>query len=599
MNPRNRSSSPAVLSGSAGTLAVVTMVPWSLLAPEQTERIAAVLLGRKHPRAIRVRPSRGDGGIDLRDRTGDGHDDIYQIKSFATPLTDSRKRQIKESLDAVSDNAAVVIRDWYLVVPLNPSAAELDWFQNATASRPFAAYWFGLDRLESLAAEFPDVVDYYVGDGRRRVEQSIEQLRALAGIVPGGNSQLIAPADTTSPLAALYRTLNRDDPHFRYEFEVGAQPPPVQSLTDRRGLIGSFTYGEADVAVTHHVYGKYANATDDRPVPLTFTVCRDQMDEAVTEEWDRALRYGTPVRLPPGVVTVLNFGLPGGLEGGGGSEGSLWMSAASANASHGYPLRLRVEGPDGEPLAEAVLQMDPVTRGLLRAGVRAHGRDVHSTFELEILTDLSDDGTPSNVNVRFTMLDLTGRSPAALRTGVHFLEALHEPNRLAFAPEYGPIAGEPEPLPVSHAPVTDELVTLVDALADLQERAAADLRMPDLKVLTERSYREILRAAQLVRGETLRETWDEHSLTMQQAAPLPDGPVQLALSGSQRFTVGRQEITLEPITTVLLAAESQRDEDDPRRWHVRPALGNDTMLTRLAPIEAMPPQPLDHQNCSE
>ncbi len=91
------------------------MVPWSLLEPNQTEKIAAVLLGRRHPRALRVRPAPGDGGIDVRDPAGDGRDDVYQIKWFPTALTESRERQIHASLNKVEQNVAVFIREWYLV----------------------------------------------------------------------------------------------------------------------------------------------------------------------------------------------------------------------------------------------------------------------------------------------------------------------------------------------------------------------------------------------------------------------------------------------------------------------------------------------------
>lgn len=65
----------------------MTMVPWSVLAPQHVETIVGVLLGRDRPRLIRLRPSRGDRGIDVVDPLDSPRQvDVYQVKSFATRL---------------------------------------------------------------------------------------------------------------------------------------------------------------------------------------------------------------------------------------------------------------------------------------------------------------------------------------------------------------------------------------------------------------------------------------------------------------------------------------------------------------------------------
>jgi hypothetical protein len=53
----------------------------------------SVLLYSKHPRAVRVRPSRGDGGVDVLVPHPDqpGKTDVYQIKKFAENLTSNQK----------------------------------------------------------------------------------------------------------------------------------------------------------------------------------------------------------------------------------------------------------------------------------------------------------------------------------------------------------------------------------------------------------------------------------------------------------------------------------------------------------------------------
>jgi hypothetical protein len=573
----------------------VTIVPWTVLEPGQTENIVGVLLGRELPRSVHLRPSRGDGGIDVLDTLEDGRSDVYQIKYFATALTDSRKEQIRQSVRRIVGNPQVSLRHWYLVVPLDPSEGEINWLRAYLKKQGIDGQWYGLKRLEGLAAAHQDVIDYYVGDGRRRVEESIEQLRGLAGLLPTHSDQLVRPADANEPLAALYAALNRDDPHFRYEFEVGEKPPPVRPLLSRPGLVASFTHSQEGVAVTHHIYGRFEAATAYRPVPLRFTVHANRMDETVAAEWARTVRYGTPVSLPTGTVTDLDIGLPGGLATTA-AEAAMLISGSHQETSRPYRLRLQVIDSADSLLAETTLQMDPVTMGISGRGIRAHGRQTAGAFELEILSDIESDGALGRVQMSVTLAELSGRPPAALRTGLRFLSVFHAPNRLRFAAEYGPPADGPLDIGVDQPAVTTELVELIEALADLQERVLGDLRVPDLDALTDNNFREIIRAGHLVRGETITDTWRSRTFPAafaEQFKAPPTGAVQLAISGRQEIAVGDQTVVLEPLTMVLLAAElSLEQTNDGQTITAKPALDNDQMLTRLASLEAVAPVPL-------
>lgn len=568
---------------------LVTIVPWAVLEPGQTENIVGVLFGREHPQSTHLRPSRGDGGIDVLDPVGDGRFDVYQIKYFATPLTDSRKDQIRRSLRRLADNSSIKIRHWYLVLPLNPSKEELAWFNSYLRTRGVAGEWFGLTKLEGLAAAHQDVIDYYIHDGRQRLESSIQQLRELAGIVPGPAAQLISPADTTGPLAALYQVLNRDDPHFKYDFEITASPPRPAA---RPNLIASVTATRDGVSVTHHVFAEFAAATDYRAVPLTFNVHPDRMDAAVAAEWDRAVRYGTAAKLPAGTVTDLNIDLPGGLASTT-DEGTLWISESRTPAARPYRLRLRITDGFDQPVADALFDMKPITTGMFGRGVRAHGYEVAGLFEIEILTDIEPSGTPGRVQFRLSLSDPKALAPAAIRPGVKFLAAFHRPNQLRFASEFGPPAAQAIPIEADESPVSLEFVEIIDALAELQERLDGNLRVPKLDSLTKRAANEIIRAARLVRGETLSEQWSRRKFSVslnEPTTPLPDGPIQFAFSGRQDITIGDQTITLEPVTVILLAAQLTVDPTESTTTVMaEPALGNSTMLTMLRPIADVPP----------
>ena len=190
-------------------------VPWVTLEPGQTENLIGVMLGRELPHSVHLRPSRGDGGVDVLDRIDDGTVDVYQIKYFATPLTDGRKGQIRRSIRRIVDNPNVRLRQWYLVVPLKPSAEELAWLTQYLTSKGVAGEWFGLSKIEGLAAKHPDVVDYYVGDGRTRLEESIRLLRDLTGFPEASDpGAVVSVSESTGMLSALYGALNRDDPLY-------------------------------------------------------------------------------------------------------------------------------------------------------------------------------------------------------------------------------------------------------------------------------------------------------------------------------------------------------------------------------------------------
>lgn len=74
---------------------------WTTIDPDTIERIIAVGLCRRRERARRIKPSQGDGGLDVLVPVPGGSQrqvENYQLKTFADVLYDSRERQIEKSL---------------------------------------------------------------------------------------------------------------------------------------------------------------------------------------------------------------------------------------------------------------------------------------------------------------------------------------------------------------------------------------------------------------------------------------------------------------------------------------------------------------------
>ncbi|MGH2819322.1 MAG: hypothetical protein ACRDJ5_01570, partial [Actinomycetota bacterium] len=72
-------------------------VEWTRTAPDDVEHVIAVMVLREHTPGQRIRPSRGDGGIDVLVPVAASEFDVFQVKGFSTNLTTSQQSQIKKS----------------------------------------------------------------------------------------------------------------------------------------------------------------------------------------------------------------------------------------------------------------------------------------------------------------------------------------------------------------------------------------------------------------------------------------------------------------------------------------------------------------------
>ena len=142
-------------------------VSWTTTSPDLIEQIVAVLLSRRHPEAVRVRASQGDGGLDvLVPSTTPGYVDNYQVKRFTTSLGDSQKAQIRSSLKAARDTHndpanPFLIQTWLLTLPLDPSGPEIAWLAKAAAQAQGAVQ----SRVEAIA--FPGGTGHRLPGGHR------------------------------------------------------------------------------------------------------------------------------------------------------------------------------------------------------------------------------------------------------------------------------------------------------------------------------------------------------------------------------------------------------------------------------------------------
>lgn len=357
--------------------------------------MVAVGLCRRYQHARRIRPSQGDGGLDVLVPAGQSSFDVenYQVKKFADVLNDSRKNQIKKSLTTAiathrDTTSRYTISKWYLTLPMDLTREQETWLADLAAEleAPFPVEVFGLTEIEDLLLASPNIREYYLGDGMQKVQEILGQMTSLNGLRSlTTDPTRVQPGDAASTLSDLHNHINAADPHFSYDYQVTTDEPV---LTPRNGLIASVIARMSPEApyVTWHIFTKYDTALEDRPVPGSYNVDLKQMTGEQREAWERWRDYGTPVTLEGDVVKELTLNLPGGLGGDLPSGGAVLRIGPAFREFDDEPVgrsRWVIEDPDGTVLAERLFTLRRVGLGIA-GGQHSQGADAEGYIGVDL-----------------------------------------------------------------------------------------------------------------------------------------------------------------------------------------------------------------------
>jgi hypothetical protein len=544
----------------------VAPVPWVTTPPDLIEQIVAVLLGNKEPEAFRIRPSRGDGGLDVLVPTvRPGYFDVYQVKKFATNLEDSQKRQIVESLKRAVEthndpSSPFLIETWLLTLPLDPTREQHKWLLDEAADLnvPFKVKWKGLNFLEKLAADYPQVIDYYLHDGKDRLQDSIAILRDLAQLTVSDSGAALEPRDTTARLGNLRQALNRDDPHFRYDFEVTGTDP---LLLERPFLVASVVQDVPGGYVTFHVYVRYHDATEDRQIPITFNIAQANLSPEGLEDLDNMFRYGMPVSLPASAITDINVDMPAGLGIKGGS-GNISLGPARAVSDRPSRVVCAILPADTmEPLAQLTFEMEAPTRGMFR-GMRVHGVDTTGVVALTILQAPLEAKVRTAVTFSVSVIDPMGKPVGQVLPGLRFLHQFSAPDRLALGPEYGFLTViDGLPLPDSPQIVPAIALEYAESLQAISQRSGKVIEFPDLSQETADGYTSIIGIGRVLRGQATPLTWSSITARIRPGSIAKGSFIDQPMATEQDLTVTISSIehALGRFYTYLISADIEGD----------------------------------------
>jgi hypothetical protein len=559
---------------------------------EDVEVVVSMLLCRRHERAARRRPGQGDKGVDVFVPLDDGRIDVYQVKRFDRPLTAGQWRKVKDSYDTLVQAVAdghFSVRNWYLTMPLDASDTDELKFADLTKGGPFdLCEWKGLAWLDALASEFPGVVDYYLGDGKARLEQTHRDLMAVLGARNAAGASAAAAA-VGDGLAALYRTLNDQDPLYRYDFAVGAAVDRDAAVPQSApgSLVFTAQVSDGEVCVTWHVHARCHESVRERPIPigLQFDVSEDP---ALRESLRLFAEYGRPFAAPQGSATI-SLDLPGGF-GGTQQTGSVRIGPTAQDASRRYVLRLRASRAGAEP-ATVRLAMDAPTVG--SRGARLSGEHDGGAFAFEALHDFE----PAAMRVRFSGLELAGKPVASVIDGVDFLLALRGA-ALEVAAEHGPfmpfgdgVVADGDDRGDSADGSADPELAALRALHEIQQHTATTVLVPDLAAVTVAQAREWGNVARILRGESITDRrLGVLTTVLEQAPGQPlEGDNAFVFTTDLVVDVGKQRLVLGQQALYLDAATVRTQPDEPARLTVTPWPGRSWTRTHVAPAQSASP----------
>jgi hypothetical protein len=268
------------------------------MSGDDVEALACALVLSGNPDGNRITPSRGDRGIDFRIFNGTGWD-IYQVKRYSAKLTARQAGEIEKSWTAVASQVMPTLKvdTFTVVLPWDPSTERIEWLERLTEGSGVRARWIGRSHLDAMAADRPQLVDYFHGDGATRLHNLLRDAMSASLPIPtelADSGLLTAGIDRHASLA---RALDQIDPFYRYTFDVrpGQLLPGFEpELPDQSNGAVLILYRQLDG--DRYVAVRITPRYDYSPVlrPITRSITFEISDPADRERLDNFRRYGAP-----------------------------------------------------------------------------------------------------------------------------------------------------------------------------------------------------------------------------------------------------------------------------------------------------------------
>lgn len=540
----------------ASIMGPMAPVEWTRLEGGQVEAVIAMFVNRERPTSVRITPSRGDGGVDILDRGAgeDGTDVVYQVKRYTEKLTSNQKNQIADSLERLLTDDRwedLTVREWRLVTPWDPSPEAEDWLQRLGPSE-LRKVWLGLTWADQQASKYEDVVDYYLHDGRARMEKSYAEMMALMGVDHVGSG--LSVPDVQARIQGAIEVLDHD-PHYRYELRFGYGTLPLPHGSARPGLAMTVLTGtpDGDHWSAVDIVARCAAAGQERPITIEGRFTPPPGSE-LAEQLDAFFMYGAPFTSQEGSFDGL-LDAPGGL--GCEISGAAVQVGPTTDSELGenQELHLEILDPGGTSLVGMDVRRTERSTGI-GGGARVVLEDEHGLFTIEDRYDLRTHALLRSLELH----TWSGKPVIPALLSVRFLTLLHKPNVLRVSVRHTPT----DRGAIDRDGVLDwdkdrheafrAIEGMLEVLSRIQGHVGTRILTPDFDAVTNSELSSWRRAASLLDGEELQATYPQG----QSLRIAFDGEVEVAKGqtltvllpfrlkiGDQVVDLGQQEVSLK------------------------------------------------------
>lgn len=492
----------------------MTRVSWETTGPDDIEAVAAMFLFRAHPNSLRIRASTGDGGIDILHPLGHKLFDIYQVKSFNSNLTRSQKSKIEGSLIKVRDYAQSRgwnIRHWHLTLPLDPTKENYSFLETLTDKYKIDCKWKGRTQLDSWAAEYPEIVDYYLHSGKGRLEESMQEMarafRSLSAQISGSQSRDSHTGDPLNPTEAveyirsMCQQVNRYDPFYSFGFHSSPTEPTTLQISPKAAA--AYMTHTDDLYNWIEIIPKCRESLRLQPLQVRFTFPGDLNGENI-KRMDDFKTYGIGISKP--IPALFDATLPGGLSFS--SEPAI-VSIQPSNDSNPQRIRAAIVDPAENELTSATLVRLEATRSPYHTGHHIRYREANGVFELrEKSRYISEEITETQIVI--TPLDHSGSLPDEIVNGLKFLATFNHPNTLIMKDIRGSRIIRKVALPVNEAEILELSQTIAEVcakLAAIQEACPEIITVPP--AFESRELQDIYKYHKILHDKHVKSNWDQ------------------------------------------------------------------------------------------
>lgn len=472
-------------------------IPWATMSGDEVETIVAVYICKQFTRAMRIRPSQGDGGIDVRIDNEDGTIDVYQIKKFAINLGSSEKRQIIDSWERVKkycSNNSLQLKNWYLTLPLDPTNENLQWFNEEIRDKSdFNCEWKGLTHIEAWASDMPEVYDYYMEGGKESVNQQIKMLLAAAQ-----QPDLRDLEELTKKLLDDAKLLSSIDPNYAYSVRaISKYDKSGVVFFNRPGLVYSASVTNSDgYSVMIEAIDKYDAAADFDPMKESMALYADTPKQK--KELLDFMKYGTPFTEMPIKNMEGDLRLPSFAD----SQDKISSRIRLLEQVDPHPVSLTLVSGD----SHIVLKQKSRTSGQI--GAEWTGEDEAHVIQARLRAENNSLKTTLQLTLHFEALSGSDVSPAF--NVVNFLYTVSQSKELELQTADGDSAYFNPECRNEHLFNQEKIYPwyeLLSSLKTIHDAATTDFRCPDFTLLKTTQVRRWKEIEHLLNGEQVIRRW--------------------------------------------------------------------------------------------